>query len=976
MSTQDEVISLVEFKSPPPHNVRKAKPRTNRVSSPPAQSVYSHKSHDVVSLFSVKNAAKFKKHSDESTEDSQSLETTEISDDVFAKPGNVRKPSYKEKIRERFNVKHDTEVIDDLEGNSQRKGDGLLTKWFNCEGRLIMQENPVLNRSLREPKPIKDSNITTYSPPTNKIDCSEVVVIRDRILELHLKNLKFVHHPLFSIEHVFERKLTICHEKYKHFLENNNLSRLLKRLDAIRHVKKNLQSLRKGEIGLEVKKYSQEIKELRKLSYEEGKVVRGNTKLILETWKCIKKIREANGYSNTNIKLAIKKEPVDTAEEKINQEQQIKEAIEEILEEHKLLHKEKIRQYKKEIQTWKSLDNIDVDKDEDPPKKPIFNIDEKKIESEVRKQFEESFKPPGEPILTFFLLTDNEVTKEVSNAKENVRRNAVNSTKISLRVVCNKIEVCKTHLTHLNNSFNVQIKEDISIQLTNIPESITIEVIEQPKSLLRRKITEIELTLPGQKSAPRDVEKLFEKDEIVHYKHEGVGSGIRLASILSDYNLTFDEDLNLNTRGILMYNLGWEGSMKEQTLEVEDSIEQLVNDVLDKNGIINVEKLHEWITSFTPDPQDPKNSILYEYISSFDKNLTYEKKSNHFRLNPHLESLQFCDIKEIENNIRLTMLQLRNQNEIEFDGMTIPNRVKEIPLNALADYKKRLAVEDKVFYEDDFDVDFEQHRSNSKKYLRQVHNKIFQKCKNYDNNLLYENVVNEKYLPYLEQLIKVLLSNFLNWFRWRPKISQPLPIVKNDGEDIKEKFGQFSEQVNIIIKINSGINLTSGRKQEPNDNKKNQNEVQRFIEISYNGYRIRSSISFGENPCWNEDLTLPIESQQIDYLNPNALSGIIFVNLFDLKNSKSNIEETDWIGCIDIPLAAVCCNNTLCGNFKVKVPYFLQNLDEELDKNKIKSPRVNSYLNMSVSIEPNIPKLTPSMVNYYYLRFCVIVLLS
>lgn len=56
-----------------------------------------------------------------------------------------------------------------------------------------------------------------------------------------------------------------------------------------------------------------------------------------------------------------------------------------------------------------------------------------------------------------------------------------------------------------------------------------------------------------------------------------------------------------------------------------------------------------------------------------------------FRLTPQ-KIFNFCHISEIEENIRLKILQLRNQKEIEFDGMLVPNRIKEFPMNVLSQY--------------------------------------------------------------------------------------------------------------------------------------------------------------------------------------------------------------------------------------------------------------------------------------------------
>lgn len=118
-----------------------------------------------------------------------------------------------------------------------------------------------------------------------------------------------------------------------------------------------------------------------------------------------------------------------------------------------------------------------------------------------------------------------------------------------------------------------------------------------------------------------------------------------------------------------------------------------------------------------------------------------------FSINAYQNGLNFCNMTEIESNLRYRVLQLRDRKEIGFDGMLVPNRIKEIPFNILEDYKKRKGVESSDFSFEDVEEDkLEKQRSEGKKYLKQVQLKVFQMCKNTENNLDYESVVDEKYL--------------------------------------------------------------------------------------------------------------------------------------------------------------------------------------------------------------------------------------
>lgn len=611
-----------------------------------------------------------------------------------------------------------------------------------------MQESPLLNTSLREKKFIDDPNIATFTLPSSNIDCTEVVTIADYNLEVILDKLEFEHHPLFSLEHVFEKRLKKLYNDYRTITENNSLSRVLRKIDAIRQIKHNLAKI-EGENLTQINKHTQEIKELRNLAYEEGKAARNNIRAILQTWKAIKKFREVKGHSNTSIKLSIKKESVDRDAEQAALDKQIDTTVKELVEELKHDYEKQLLTYKKELQRWKDEEKLDdITTDEDPPKKPIYNVDEETLKSDIKRQFDECFKAPGEPILKFFLSDRHEITKDVTDGREKIRRTAVHTTKVYLRVLCNKIEVCKTEPVALNERFLLKLGEAFNIELRSVPRQLTVEIIEQPKKLHKRKICEVNLDIPDRDNfRDRFATQHFDRQELIHYKHEGVGSGLKLSDTLGDFNFNLTLNETINTSGTLTYTI--RRAYLHPTTEDFNSFDEVLHDVIDKSGTIDVEKLTHWVTTTSPDPQDPRNSILYEYITGIDTEVSY-RKGKTFRLSPHIRDFQFCDPKELEDNLRLTVLQLRNQHEIEFDGMLIPNRVKEIPFNILADYKKRIATEDRISYEDDDDADYERQRINSKKYLRQIHNKIFQKCKSSDCNLLYEDVVNEKYLPYFE----------------------------------------------------------------------------------------------------------------------------------------------------------------------------------------------------------------------------------
>lgn len=119
-------------------------------------------------------------------------------------------------------------------------------------------------------------------------------------------------------------------------------------------------------------------------------------------------------------------------------------------------------------------------------------------------------------------------------------------------------------------------------------------------------------------------------------------------------------------------------------------------------------------------------------------------------------------MNEIETNLRFQVLQLRDRNEPEFVGLPVPNRIKEIPINILADYKKRL--NENIYLQedggdDDEDDEIDSKRSRGSKYIKQIHVKVFQNCRCSQNNLDYEDVVDEKMVFHLEYVHQILEQN-------------------------------------------------------------------------------------------------------------------------------------------------------------------------------------------------------------------------
>ncbi|KAF5273701.1 hypothetical protein FQA39_LY07391 [Lamprigera yunnana] len=812
---------------------------------------------------------------------------------------------------------------------SERRLLGLNNKiWFDYEGQLDMYERPDSSNCYKpnfynshcqlKTKYVKaslDHNLST----TN---CNK----EQNILDISIISIKFKHHPLFSIEQVLEQKLITQYHIYNKIIRENKLERMSKQLNALRKAK--------ASVGKESTIYYDEVKKMRELYFEEAKNFRTLLKLILQTWRYIKKIRQSNQCSNTTTQLIITKTLTDYSSEREIWNKEIEITTAEMFEELEL--ENEVKQSKKE-----KAENVS---------KPL-----EIIKQEVIEIFLESFKPPGEPVVNFEINYNNTITVKVENTKEKMRRNVINTTKIYLKIICNKMEVCKSKPINLCDKFFCSVDEYFSIQLTKIPEFFEIEIYEQPNTLPKRKLAEIKIKIPNKSviNLKQSLKLDFKKEEIIHYKHEGVGSGVDLQQ-LSDYSNK--EDI-LYTSGTLNCEIGWDPNNFVANIGNTVSDMDISTNILNEEGIIDVNKLLEWINRTKPDPEDPKHSSLYEYIQNFkeDENEIESPNNLFFRKNLDTTPLEFCEIKDLQEDLRLQLLSLRNQNEPEFVGMVIPNRIKEIPENILYEYKRRIEEDNQgIIQEIDEQYDeINEKRFNGEKHLKQVYTKVFQQCRNTLNNLVYEDVVNEKIIPHIESLTKNIISNIMSWIQIQPS-KHILPPLAQKKSTIKIGDLNAPLKVKINVKFAFNVPLRSGEKSV-------NSTVCPFVVATYENTSLQTSIGNGSNPVWNEELILRMNSSNTDYLSPNSMNGCIVIKLFDeviCKVRQEQIKARNWLGSIEIPISAVANSYKMEGLFKLRKPSAL--LGYVHDFNHL-SYQEDTSLWLKISLEPNIPKLTQNM---------------
>ena len=159
-------------------------------------------------------------------------------------------------------------------------------------------------------------------------------------------------------------------------------------------------------------------------------------------------------------------------------------------------------------------------------------------------------------------------------------------------------------------------------------------------------------------------------------------------------------------------------------------------------------------------------------------------------------------------------------------------------------------------------------------------------------------------------------------------------------------------------------------------------QVETYVEIKvqyHEKYTIlqTTNVDEGTMPRWNEILDFPLQSQNSEGFTQEELMSsktMIIATLFDKQTYQSLregerviLEEHRYLGSISIPLITLLLNGGKTDfNFRLERPVCLPNyrvLDDEIyfmkadqleKQRKMENEQPPTYLNLSITIEPNI----------------------